>query len=240
MQGMDQSRRHFIAGAVGSPAFALAHAGPPEEKGVRWIRLREGHRVWTRRVGSGPVKVLLLHGGPGFSHDYMECFAYFLPQAGIEIYFYDQLGCGFSDRPDDERLWNLARYVDEVEQVRAALGLEHFVLMGHSWGGVLTLEYALKPYARHLRAVIISNMTASMTDYTTYTNKLKNGLPAPVLKKLDALERAGRRDSEQYSAIVAAELYPRHICRVQPFPEPGAENVPEGEPEDLQPDAGCG
>jgi proline iminopeptidase len=217
---MHLSRRHFIAGAAGSLAFASAIAGAPEEEGVRWIRLREGHRVWTRRVGSGPMKVLLLHGGPGFSHDYLECFADFLPPAGIEIYFYDQLGCGFSDRPDDARLWNLARYVDEVEQVRAALELEHFVLMGHSWGGVLTIEYALKANARHLRAAIISNMTASMTDYTTYTNTLKNGLPAEVLKKLDALENAGRRESEEYSTIVADELYPRHICRVQPFPEP--------------------
>ena len=217
---MDQSRRHFIAGTAGSLVFATALAGSPENEGVRWIRLREGHRVWTRRVGSGPVKVLLLHGGPGFSHDYMECFADFLPPAGIEIYFYDQLGCGFSDRPDDEQLWNLPRYVAEVEQVRTALGLDDFVLLGHSWGGILAIEYALRPYARHLRAAVISNMTASIADYTAYTNKLKNALPAPVLQQLEALERAGRRASEEYSAIVMQELYPRHICRVQPFPEP--------------------
>jgi len=136
------------------------------------------------------------------------------------MYFYDQLGCGFSDRPDDARLWNLTRYVDEVEQVRAALGLERFVLVGHSWGGILAIEYALRPYAKHLRAAIISNMTASIADYTAYTNQLKNELPAPVLEKLDALERAGQRASEEYSAIVMQELYPRHICRVQPFPEP--------------------
>lgn len=216
---MHQSRRQFIAGAVGSLAFATASASNAGE-GVRWIRLREGHKVWTRRVGSGPVKVLLLHGGPGFSHDYLECFADFLPQQGFEIYFYDQLGCGFSDRPDDGRLWNLARYVEEVEQVRAALRLEHFVLIGHSWGGILAVEYALRPYATHLRAVVISNMTASMADYAGYTNQLKNALPAAVLKRLEALEGAGQRASEEYSAVVVNELYPRHVCRVQPFPEP--------------------
>jgi proline iminopeptidase len=219
-QTMNLSRRNFIAGSVGSFAFVPAFAHTPQEDGVQWINLREGYKVWTRRVGSGPIKVLLLHGGPGFSHDYMECFTQYLPPAGIEIYFYDQLGCGFSDHPDDERLWNLGRYVDEVEQVRAALGLERFVLLGHSWGGVLTIEYALAPFAKHLRAAVISNMTASMADYTAYTKQLKNQLPAPVLKKLETLEKTGQRESEEYSAIVAAELYPRHVCRVQPFPEP--------------------
>jgi proline iminopeptidase len=217
---MYQSRRNFIAGSLGALAFVSTRANPREADGVQWITLREGYRVWTRRVGSGPIKVLLLHGGPGFSHDYLECFETFLPPAGIEIYFYDQLGCGFSDRPDYERLWNLKRYVDEVEQVRVALGLEHFVLLGHSWGGVLTIEYALAPHARQLRAAVVSSMTASMADYTAYTAQLKNQLPAQVLKKLEALEKAGQRESEEYSSIVVAELYPRHICRVHPFPEP--------------------
>jgi proline-specific peptidase len=163
---MTGSRRSFIAGAFGSLMLGSVLGDTPAD-GVRWIQLREGYKVWTCRVGprstrSAPLKVLLLHGGPGFPHDYMECFADFLPQAGIEIYFYDQLGCGHSDRPDDERLWNLVRYVDEVEQVRAALGLDRFVLFGHSWGSVLTIEYALGPHARHLRAAVISNMTASM------------------------------------------------------------------------------
>jgi proline iminopeptidase len=221
---MTGSRRSFIAGAFGSLMLGSVLGDTPAD-GVRWIQLREGYKVWTCRVGprstrSAPLKVLLLHGGPGFPHDYMECFADFLPQAGIEIYFYDQLGCGHSDRPDDERLWNLVRYVDEVEQVRAALGLDRFVLFGHSWGSVLTIEYALGPHARHLRAAVISNMTASMADYTAYTNELKNQLPAPVVEKLEALEKAGQRASEQYSSIVMQELYPRHICRVQPFPEP--------------------
>ena len=59
------------------------------------------YKVWTKKMGSGPIKVLLLHGGPGFSHEYLEAFESFLPQAGIEMYYYDQLGCNNSDQPDD-------------------------------------------------------------------------------------------------------------------------------------------
>ena len=102
--------------------------------------------VWTKRVGNNPdLKVLLLHGGPGATHEYLEACDSFLPAAGVEYYYYDQLGSGFSDQPDDPSLWELDRFVDEVEQVRRALGLdrENFVLYGQSWGGLLALEYAL-------------------------------------------------------------------------------------------------
>jgi proline iminopeptidase len=190
------------------------------DDGVRRIRLREGHEVWTRRLGSGPTKMLLLHGGPGIPHDYLECFADFLPKAGIEIYFYDQLGVGLSDHPDDLKLWTIERYLEEVEQVRAALGLEHFVLYGHSWGGLLTIEYALSRHAKHLKAAVISNMTASMEDYTSYTQSLKNSLPPAVRKQLADLEAAGQGSGDRYNEIVFNELYPRHVSRVWPFPEP--------------------
>ena len=73
--------------------------------------------MWTKQIGSGPVKVLLLHGGPGFPHDYLEAMESFLPQAGIEMYYYDQLGVGNSDIPDDPALWTLPRYLTEVEEV---------------------------------------------------------------------------------------------------------------------------
>ena len=109
--------------------------------------------VWTKRVGNNPtIKVLLLHGGPGSTHEYFEACDSFLPAAGVEYYYYDQLGSGFSDQPDDPSLWELDRFVDEVEQVRRALDLdrENFVLYGQSWGGLLALEYALS-YQRHLR-----------------------------------------------------------------------------------------
>ena len=103
------------------------------------------HRVWTKRVGNNPtIKVLLLHGGPGMSHEFFEVFDSFFPGAGIEYYYYDQLGSAYSDKPDDPELWTLPRFVDEVEQVRKALGLDasNFYLYGHSWGGILATEYA--------------------------------------------------------------------------------------------------
>src|SRR5579871_4996755 len=102
--------------------------------GIRMIPVVAGkYKVWTKRIGSGPVKVLLLHGGPGFSHDYLEALGSFLPQAGIEMYYYDQLGSGNSDIPDDATLWTLPRFTEEVEEVRRGLGLDRFVLYGHSW-----------------------------------------------------------------------------------------------------------
>src|SRR5262245_29554399 len=91
--------------------------------GNKMIAIDGKFNVWTKKVGDGKIKVLLLHGGPGFTHDYMECYESFLPKEGIEIYYYDQLGCGNSDAPTDTSLWNLPRYVEEVEQVRKGLGL---------------------------------------------------------------------------------------------------------------------
>src|SRR5947209_17267738 len=117
--------------------------------GVRMVPIETAvgaFKVWTKRVGNNPqLRVLLLHGGPGATHEYLEAFDSYLPAAGVEYYYYDQLGSAFSDQPDDGSLWELDRFVDEVEQVRKALGLERdsFVLYGHSWGGILAIEYAL-------------------------------------------------------------------------------------------------
>src|SRR5271166_5230166 len=131
------------------------------------------YRVWVKRTGNNPdLRVLLLHGGPGATHEYLEAVDSFFPGAGIEYYHYDQLGSGFSDQPDDETLWELDRFVDEVEQVRVALGLDRgsFVLYGHSWGGILAIEYALK-YQQHLSALVISNMMSSAPAYTEYAEQ---------------------------------------------------------------------
>src|SRR5882757_4001020 len=89
--------------------------------GVRMIPIttpKGEFRVWTKRVGNNPtVKLLLLHGGPGATHEYFEASDSFLPAAGIEYYYYDQLGSAWSDQPDDPELWTIPRFVDEVEQV---------------------------------------------------------------------------------------------------------------------------
>jgi proline iminopeptidase len=188
--------------------------------GIRMVPVVAGkYKVWTKKIGSGSVKVLLLHGGPGFSHEYLEAFESFLPQAGIEMYYYDQLGCNNSDQPDDLSLWTLARYTEEVEEVRRALGLEHFVLYGHSWGGMLAIEYALN-YQQHLSGLVISNMTAGMRSYLKRTASIKTQLPPETLARLTALEAKEDYDSPEYQRIMMEDLYPKMLCRIQPWPEP--------------------
>ena len=130
-------------------------------------------RVWTKRVGNNPsIKVLLLHGGPGATHEYFEAFDSYFPAAGIEYYYFDQLGSAFSDQPDDPDLWDVARFVDEVEQVRLALALDrdNFFLLGHSWGGILGIEYALR-HQQHLKGLIVSNMMSSIPAYNEYARR---------------------------------------------------------------------
>ncbi|GLK72322.1 alpha/beta fold hydrolase [Ancylobacter dichloromethanicus] len=169
-----------LAGALMLPRLGRADPHPPSvpqalgesPDGIRWVTLSSGHRVWTPRIGRGATKVLLLSGGPGLSHEYMQCFADFLPQQGYELYFHDQLGCGLSDRPKDPSLWRLSRYLEEVEEVRAALGLGRMIIVGHSWGGILGLEYALR-FREHTQAFVLSNMSASFADYSSYVRQLR-------------------------------------------------------------------
>src|SRR6476660_8085497 len=127
--------------------FARTDAGM-QTGGVRRIPLhtpKGDFTVWTKRFGTNPrIKLLLLHGGPGATHEYFESFESFLPAEGIEFIYYDQLGSAYSDQPKDDALWTVDRFVDEVEQVRKALSLtrENFYLLGSSWGGILAVEYA--------------------------------------------------------------------------------------------------
>jgi proline iminopeptidase len=143
----------------------------------------------------------------------------FLPDAGIEMYYYDQLGCNNSDQPDDASLWTLPRYVEEVEEVRQALGLDRFVLYGHSWGGILGIEYALK-YQQYLGGLVISNMVAGMQAFLKRTAALKSWLPPESQERLRALEAKQDYDSPEYQKIMLEELFPRIMCRIQPWPEP--------------------
>jgi len=210
------------ASIAGSPEVGDAlNPGGIRMAGIRMIPVAGGkYKVWTKRVGSGPVKVLLLHGGPGFTHDYLEAMESFLPQAGIEMYYYDQLGVGNSDIPDDPKLWTLPRYLTEVEEVRRGLGLDHFVLYGQSWGGMLAMEYALN-YQQHLRGLVISNMCAGIQSYLNYTASLKKKLlTSELLTRFNGLEAAKDYGNPEYMRIAMEELYPKMICRLQPWPEP--------------------
>jgi len=182
-------------------------------------------RVWTRRVGTNPgLKVLLLHGGPGATSELYECFDTWFPRAGIEYYYYDQLGSFRSDQPDDASLWELDRFVDEVEQVRRALGLDRdsFVLLGQSWGGLLAMEYALH-HQQHLKGLVISNMMSSARLYNDYANDvLMPAMDQAVLAEIKRFEAEGKTDDPRYVQLLVEHHYVLHVCRMprEDWPDP--------------------
>jgi proline iminopeptidase len=182
-------------------------------------------KVWTKRIGNNPaLRVLLLHGGPGATHEYLEAFDGYFPGAGVEYYYYDQLGSAYSDQPDEDSLWELDRFVDEVEQVRRALGLERdsFVLYGQSWGGILAIEYALA-HPDSLKGLVISNMMADVPAYGAYAQDvLKPAMDQVALKEIEALESAGEIEDPRYMELLYEHYYVQHILRMPPqdWPNP--------------------
>jgi proline iminopeptidase len=187
--------------------------------GVQMVPVDGRFQVWTKRIESGPNTMLTLHGGPGATHEYLECFEDFLPPAGVQLIYYDQLGSAYSDQPDEPALWSVERFREEVEQVRAALALEKFYLYGHSWGGLLAIEYALK-YQRHLKGLIISNMTASIASYVAYIDELRCQLPPEAIRILERYEATGEYSAPEYEKVMLGQIYTAHLCRVTPWPEP--------------------
>lgn len=181
--------------------------------------------VWTKRVGNNPkIKLLLLNGGPGATHEYFECFENFLPAEGIEIIYYDQLGCGNADNPKDVALWDLGRYVEEVEQVRKALHLDesNFYVLGHSWGGILAMEYTLK-YQHNMKGLIISNMMSSCPEYGTYADEvLAKQMDPKVLAEINKIEAAKDFANPRYMELLIPNFYEKHILRFpsKDWPEP--------------------
>ncbi len=181
-------------------------------------------KVWTKRIGNNPkMKILLLSGGPGCSHEYFECMESFLPSEGIEFIYYDQIGTGLSDNPNDTTMWDLPRYVEEVEQVRKALNLnkDNFYLLGHSWGGILAMQYALK-YQDNLKGLIISNMMASCPKYGEYSKVLQKQLDPEVLKSIKEIEAKKDYSNPKYMDLLMNNFYNQHILRkpVTDWPDP--------------------
>jgi len=182
-------------------------------------------KVWIKRIGNNPkLRVLLLHGGPGATHEYLEAVDSYLPAAGIEYYHYDQLGSAFSDQPDDGSLWALDRFVDEVEQVRQALGLDRdsFVLYGHSWGGILAIEYALA-HPDALKGLVISNMMSDVPAYNAYAEDvLKPLMDQDALREIEALESAGDIENPRYMKLLYEHYYVDHTLRMplEDWPNP--------------------
>jgi proline iminopeptidase len=206
--------------------FASTDTAKVQTGGVQMIPITTPSgtfNVWTKRFGNNPkIKVLLLHGGPACSHEYFESFESYLPQQGIEFIYYDQLGSHRSDKPTDTTLWHLNRFVEEVEQVRQALHLdkENFFLLGHSWGGILAMEYALK-YQQHVKGLIISNMMSSCPKYEAYNEQvLQKQMNKKIVDSILNFEATSNTSNPRYMALLQSNYYNKHVCRIVPNPEP--------------------
>jgi len=212
-------------GPTGERYFATIDTSVVQTGGIKMVSLAtpQGEfKVWTKRTGNNPrIKVLILHGGPGGTHEVYECFDSFFPKEGIEYYFYDQLGSYYSNQPKDSSLWTVERFVEEVEQVRKALRLDstNFYLYGQSWGGLLAMEYALK-YQSNLKALIISNMMASAPEYGKYAEEILSKQMEPnVLKEIRAIEARKDFSNPRYNELLIPNFYAQHVCRLKEWPE---------------------
>ncbi len=196
-----------------------------EAGGVKMIPIKTPvgeFKVWTKRFGSNPkIKILLLHGGPAMTHEYMECFETFFQREGFEFYEYDQLGSYYSDQPKDSSLWTTERFVEEVEQVRNAIGADstNFFVLGNSWGGILAMQYALK-YQHHLRGLLVANMVASVPDYGKYADEvLAKQMKPEVLSEIKDIESKKDFNNPRYMELLLPNFYQEHLCRLKVWPE---------------------
>jgi proline-specific peptidase len=173
-----------------------------------------GGRVWYRSVGQGGTPLLCLHGGPGFTHYYLEPLEALADQR--QVIFYDQLGCGRSDRPADGALWTVDRFVEELVQVRDALGLSKLHLFGSSWGGMLAMQYVLDRRPE-LESLILCGSPASMIRWVKDCDELLAAQPPEVRRVIREHEEAGFTACPEYQAAILG-FYREHVCRLSPWP----------------------
>lgn len=207
-----------------SQYFSYGDSGV-QSAGIKMIPIKTpvgDFKVWTKRFGNNPrIKILLLHGGPAMTHEYMECFESFFPKEGFEFYEYDQLGSYYSDQPKDSSLWTTERFVEEVEQVRQAIGADstNFYLLGNSWGGILAMEYALK-YQKNMKALLVANMVASAPEYGKYAEEvLAPQFDPAVLKEIKAIEAKADFSNPRYMELLIPNFYHKHLCRLDEWPD---------------------
>ena len=179
-----------------------------------------GHRTWFRVTGdldSGHLPLIVAHGGPGCTHDYVDSFKD-LAATGRAVVHYDQIGNGRSTHLPDapSEYWAVDLFLAELNNLIAHLGIRDYALLGQSWGGILGAEHAVRQPAG-LKALIIANSPASMALWSEAANELRQALPAEVQATLQRHEDAGTTDSAEYRAA-SDVFYARHVCRVQPMP----------------------
>lgn len=176
-----------------------------------------GGQIWYQVVGTGDaVPLLTLHGGVGLGHDYLEPLAALASER--PVIFFDQLGCGKSEKPDDLSLWRIERFVEEVSALRTTLKLDRIHLFGHSWGGWLAIEYMLRDPAG-VASLILASTSAAVTQFAEEARRLKATLPQEVLETLNRYEADGDFHNPGYQKAMMA-FYALYICRLDPWPEP--------------------
>lgn len=151
----------------------------------------------------------------------MECFEIFFQREGFEFYEYDQLRSYYSDQPTDSSLWTIDRFVDEVEQVRKAINpdKDNLYVLGNSWGGILTMEYALK-YQQNMKGLLVSNMMAIAPEYGKYADDvLAKQMKPEVLKEIRTLESKNDFSNPRYVELFIPNFYKEHLCRLQEWPD---------------------
>ena len=188
---------------------------PREPDEIRRVAV-DGFEVVTYSYGSGENILFLLNGGPGLPCDYLRDPHIFLAGEGYRVVAFDQLGCGNSDRPNDSSLWNIARYVEEVETVRKALNLEKVHLLGQSWGGWLSIEYALT-YPDAIQSLVLANTCGDLPHLTTELNRMRDALGSETVAMMLHHESMGTIDHPEYQAAITILNY-RHVCRLKEWP----------------------
>lgn len=185
-----------------------------------FIAVEDGYQVWTESIGGGASRdkpaLLVLHGGPGIGSDYLRNLCT-LASPEQRVVFYDQLGCGRSDKPNDPAYWTMPRFVREVDYVRDALQLDRIVLFGQSWGGMLAIEYLLQQ-PQGVCGAILSNTLASAPLWRQELDRLKHELPAEHQAAIEAAQASGQINDAPYQSAVAA-FYRRHVLRLDSYPE---------------------
>ncbi len=177
-----------------------------------------GGNVWYRIVGSGAkgTPLLMLHGGPGASSDYLEPLEALADER--PVIFYDQLGGGNADRPDDPSLWTVNRSVAEVAAVREALGLDEVHILGQSWGTALVAEYVLAGGQEGVRSLVMSGPCLSAARWAEDQQEYISDLPESARAAIRESEASGNFSSPEYQEAMSL-FYNRHVCRMEPWPD---------------------
>ncbi|PLR81213.1 proline iminopeptidase-family hydrolase [Bacillus sp. V33-4] len=176
-----------------------------------------GGKVWyeIHNKDASGTPVIVLHGGPGSSSYSLQGLKELSKDRPVILY--DQLGCGRSDRPEDESLWRINRFVEELAQIREALNLDEAHILGHSWGTTLAAAYALTQPAG-IKSVIFSSPCLSAPLWEQDQKRNIEKLPLKIQETIKRCEENGTTDSEEFKEAIG-EFNKRFVCRLDPYPQ---------------------